>query len=133
MYFLGLSLSLLLGVKSYTTTRKQRLRYENNWALGINGQGPMPGSMKKKDNPQAVTKVQTMRQQAEQASYPDILLRRRFRQRQVEKEHKVERQQWEWKAWTRSPSWSSPASSSTQWQGSSTWWASQKREAVLFF
>ena len=69
-----------------------------------------------------------MRQQAEQASYPHIRSRRRFRERQVEEKQKAEPQQWEWKAMKSSPSWSSPASSSTEWQGSSTWWASKKSE-----
>ena len=59
--------------KSYTATKRERLRYDNNWALGINGEGPTPGPVKqRKDYPQAVTKVKSMRQQAEQPSNPPI-------------------------------------------------------------
>ena len=100
--------SLPLEDKSYTATRKQRLRYENNWE----GAGPMLGPMKKReDYPQNVTKVQTMRQQP---SNPYIPLSRRFRQRPIEEKQKAKRQKWEWNAWESSPSWSSQASSSTE-------------------
>ena len=49
---------------SYTASRKERQRYENNFSLGINCQGPKPGPMKKRaDYPQAVNKVLVMRKQ----------------------------------------------------------------------
>ena len=120
--------SLLLEDKSYTATRRERVRYESNWTLGSNGQGPMPGPVKKReDYPQAVTRVQVMRQQAEKPGYPHIPHNRRFRRRPIEQwqkaeeKQKAEWKQWRWKAWTSTPSWSSRTSSSTDWQGSSTW------------
>ena len=33
---------------SCTATRKERERYENNFSLGVNGQGPKPGPIKKR-------------------------------------------------------------------------------------
>ena len=110
--------SLLLEDKSHTSTRRERIRYENNWALGMNGQGPTPGPTKQRtDYPQAVTKVKIMRQQAEQPSNPPIPSNRQVRQRPIEERQKAERQQWRWKAWPSSPSSSSQASSSTEWHG----------------
>ena len=42
--------------KSYTATRRERSRYENNWTLSIKGQGHVPGPMKQReDHPHAVT------------------------------------------------------------------------------
>ena len=43
---------------------KERQRYENNNTLGVNGQGPRPGPMKKRaEYPQAVNKVLCVRKQ----------------------------------------------------------------------
>ena len=48
------------------SNRKERTRYENTYTLGVNGQGPKPGPMKKRaDYPQAVNKVLVLRRQAE--------------------------------------------------------------------
>ena len=33
---------------SFSATRKERARYENNYTLGVNGQGPKPGPMRNK-------------------------------------------------------------------------------------
>ena len=91
--------SLALEDKTYTATRKERLRHENK--LGINGQGSMPEPLKKKeDYPQAVTRVQVMRQQAEKPSNPHIPHNRRFRQTPIEERQKTEEnQKAEWKQW----------------------------------
>ena len=50
----------------FQQTRKERQRYENKCTLGVNGQGPKPGPMKKRaDYPQAVNKVLVLRRQVE--------------------------------------------------------------------
>ena len=47
---------------SNTATRKERTRYENNFALGVNGQGPKPGPMKGRAGyPRAINKVVVVR------------------------------------------------------------------------
>ena len=50
----------------YTATRKERQRYENNFSLCVNGQGPKLGPMKKRaDYPQAVNKLLVLREHVE--------------------------------------------------------------------
>ena len=80
---------VLLEEKSYTATRRERLRYENSWALGINGQGPTPGAMKQREDcSHNVTKVKNMRQQADQPSNPSIPSSRQIRHRPIEERQK---------------------------------------------
>ena len=38
----------LVMANASTYTRKERQRYENKYSLGVNGQGPKPGPMKKR-------------------------------------------------------------------------------------
>ena len=84
--------SLMFIDFSYTATRKERQRHENNCTLGINGQGPKPGPMKKRtDYLQAVNKVLAVRKQVENPN-PYMLQNRRFRQRPIEERQRMERQ-----------------------------------------
>ena len=81
--------SLMFMDFSNTATRKERLRYENNFFLGINGQGPKPGPVKKRaDYFQAVNEVLVMRKQVEKPN-PYIPQNQRFRQRPVGERHFV--------------------------------------------
>ena len=108
---------------SYTVTRKERTRYENNYTLGVNGQGPKPGPLKKRaDYPQAVNKVLVLRRQLSNPN-PYIPKHLRFRQRPIVERERLE-QQWRRRGWI---SWSQSSSSST-------WWTPQEwQEKSLFF
>ena len=53
-----------------------------------------------------------------------------IQKRPIEEKQKAERQQRDWKGWKFSPSWSSQASSLTEWQGSCTWRASQNGKNI---
>ena len=53
----------------YTSRKRERWRYENSWRLSVNGQGPVPSPMsKREDYPQPVTRIKNLRQQAENPS-----------------------------------------------------------------
>ena len=127
--------SLVLIGFSCTAARKERQRYENNYTLGINGQGPKPRPMKKRaDCLQAVNKVLAVRKQVENPN-PYVPRDGRFRQRPIEKGQRMEEQ---WRQW-RWISWSEPSSSSsTTWWPASTempaWWSSEEwQERKLVF
>ena len=77
---------------SYTATRKERQRHENNYTLGVNCQGPKPGPMKNRaDFPQAVHQLIALKKQAEIPN-PHIPQHLRFRQLPIEDEAQLERQ-----------------------------------------
>ena len=77
---------------SYTATRKERERYENNLTLGGTGRGPLPGPLKKRtDFSQAVHHIIAIEQQAGKPN-PYIPKHVRFRQRPIEEKAKLERQ-----------------------------------------
>ena len=86
-------LDLLMSIDvSFTATRKERERYENNYTLDVNGQGPKPGPMKKRaDFPQAVSKLIALKHQVENPN-PYIPKHFRFRQRPIEEKARLERQ-----------------------------------------
>ena len=82
------NISLVAIDFSCTATRKERERYENNDTLGVNGQGPKPGAMKKTaDFPQAVNKLLAPNKQLVNPN-PQIPAHLRFRQRPTEEKGK---------------------------------------------
>ena len=66
-------LELALEDKSYTATRRERQRYENNWKLRLNAQGAVLPMDKREDCLEAVIAIKSLRQQAEQPSSPPVL------------------------------------------------------------
>ena len=98
---------------SHTATRN-----ENNYSLGVNGQGPKPWTNEKRTEfPQAMNKLLDLRKQVENPS-PYTPKHLRFPQRPIEERERLEEQ---WKRW-RWNKWSQSSSSST------TWWTPQERQ-----
>ena len=112
----------------FSVTRKERLRCENNYTLGVNDQVPKPGPMKKRTGyQQAVHKVLVMRKQVENPNpyvpnhvYESDSDRSKNRQR-LEQQWR----RWGWVSWSEL---SSSSSSATWWLASTekpAWWSSE--------
>ena len=96
--------------QSYTATKSERQRYETNWKLALNAQGPVLQMHKREDYLTAVKTTKNLRQQDEQPSNPPILPSYKTRHRPLQERH--QKRQWMWRTWSDSHS------SSSAWAGS---------------
>ena len=81
---------LALEDKSCTATRRERTRYENNWKLTTNAQGPVSPIDERDDYQAAVKTIKNLRQQVDQPSNPPILVSYQTRQGPFEERHEAE-------------------------------------------